>query len=91
MNPRENVLAAMRRQNPERVPFALSFTAPMYELFVEKTGSDNPYEYWDFDVRGTWFRSPTEKADYSPYLPDDLSWTLRYRRVGEPLEPAGDG
>ena len=72
MNSRENVLAALRRQNPERVPFALSFTEPMYKLFIEKTGSDNPYEFWDFDVRGTWFRSPTEKADYSPYLPADL-------------------
>ena len=72
MNPRENVLAAMRRQNPERVPFALSFTEPMHKLFMEKTGSDNPYEYWDFDVRGTWFRRPSEKADYALYLPDDL-------------------
>ncbi len=72
MNPRENLLAAMRRQNPERVPFGLYFTEPMYELFVEKTGAESPAEYWDFDARGTGFRSPAEKADYSPYLPDDL-------------------
>ncbi len=74
MNSRENALTAMRRQNPERVPFGLSFTPPMYEMFVEKTGAEDPAEYWDFDVRGTYFRSPTEKADYvaSGYLPGDL-------------------
>lgn len=72
MNPRENALAALRREKPERVPFGLSFTPPMYELFVEKTGTENPAEYWDFDIRGTYFRSPDEKADYAPYLPDDL-------------------
>ncbi len=72
MNPRENALAAMRRQNPERVPFALGMTAPVYALFHEKTGADNPAEYWDFDGRGTYFRSPAEKLDFSPYLPDDL-------------------
>lgn len=72
MNPRENLLAAMRRENPERVPFGLSFTPPMYEMFIEKTGAEDPTEYWDFDARGTYFRSPSEKADYAPYLPDDL-------------------
>ena len=72
MNPRENALAAMRRQNPERVPFVLGMTAPVYALFQEKTGAVDPAEYWDFDGRGTYFRSPSEKLDYSLYLPDDL-------------------
>ena len=72
MNPRENALAAMRRQNPERVPFILGMTAPMYDLFHEKTGAYNPAEYWDFDARGTYFRSPSKKSDYSRYLPDNL-------------------
>lgn len=72
MNPRENALAAMRRENPDHVPFLLSFTPPMYELFVEKTGAENPAEFWDFDARGTYFRNPPEKGDYGPYLPDDL-------------------
>jgi uroporphyrinogen decarboxylase len=77
MNPRENVLAAMRRQNPERVPFGLSFTPPMYDLFVEKTGAHSPAEYWDFDARWTYFRSPSEKAEYKAYFPEGLpegSW-----------------
>ncbi len=72
MNPRENALAAMRRENPDHIPFWLSFTPPMYELFVEKTGAENPAEYWDFDARGTYFRSPAEIADYALYLPHDL-------------------
>jgi uroporphyrinogen decarboxylase len=72
MNPRENVLAAIRRQNPERVPFVLGMTPPMYAQFQEKTGAIDPFEYWDFDLRNTYFRSPLEKADYAPYLPGDL-------------------
>ena len=72
MNPRENALAAVRRQNPKRVPFGLGMTAPVYALFQEKTGAVDPAEYWDFDARGTYFRSPSEISDYSPYLPDDL-------------------
>jgi len=36
MDPRENVLAVMRRENPDHVPFRFSFTPPMYEFFVKK-------------------------------------------------------
>ena len=72
MNPRENALAAMRRQNPEYVPFVLGMTAPVYATFQEKTGADNPAEYWDFDVRGISFRSPNEQPDVGKYLPNDL-------------------
>ena len=72
MNKRENALAAMRRQNPEHVPFVLGMTSPVYALFQEKTGAENPAEYWDFDSRSTNFRNPSQKADYSPYLPGDL-------------------
>lgn len=72
MTPRDNVISAMRRQKPARVPFALSFTPPMYQLFIEKTEASNPAEYWDFDVRFTFFRPPDKKEDYSQYLPDNL-------------------
>ncbi len=51
MNPRENVLAAMRRQNPEYVPFMLQFTPPMQKEFECKFGVENPAEHFDFDVR----------------------------------------
>ena len=72
MNPRENALAAMQRQNPERVPFVLGMTAPVYAVFQEKTGAVNPAEYWDFDARSTGFRPPSESPDFGKYLPDDL-------------------
>jgi uroporphyrinogen decarboxylase len=72
VNPRENILAAMKRKNPDRVPFGLSFTAPMYDLFRKKTGAENPAEYWDFDARGTYFRSPSEIIDYGQYFPKEL-------------------
>ena len=77
MNHRENLLAAMQRKNPKYVPFELRFTPPMLSLFKEKTGADDPAEFWDFDYRTIYFPRPTIQVDYSSYLPDDLpegSW-----------------
>lgn len=72
MNPRERVLTAMRRRVPDRVPYALSFTPPMMQVFQEKTGAENPAEYWNFDIRPVWFNSPSVKADYGQYFPEEL-------------------
>jgi uroporphyrinogen decarboxylase len=72
VNPRKNTLAAMRRQNPDHVPFILGMTAPVYEIFKEKTGADDPSEYWDFDMRGIGFHSPIERLDFGKYLPNEL-------------------
>jgi len=36
MDPKENVLVVMRRENPDHVPFRFSFAPPMYEFFVKK-------------------------------------------------------
>jgi uroporphyrinogen decarboxylase len=72
MNHRENLLSALRRENPKYVPFELRFTPSMQALFKEKTGADDPAEYWDFDYRTIYFPRPTTQIDYSPYSPDDL-------------------
>jgi uroporphyrinogen decarboxylase len=72
MNPRERVLTAMRRETPDRVPFGFSFTPALMQVFWEKTGADNPADYWRFDMRPIWFRSPGNKADYGAYYPEGL-------------------
>ena len=72
MNPRERVLTTLRREQPDRVPFALSLTPPMMALFQAKTGADDPAEYWDFDIRWIGFQDPDPPADYSAYYPDPL-------------------
>jgi uroporphyrinogen decarboxylase len=72
MNHRENLLAALRRENPEYVPFDLQFTPPMQSYFKDITGADDPAEYWDYDFRTVYFEQLPTKVDYSRYLPDDL-------------------
>jgi uroporphyrinogen decarboxylase len=39
---------------------------------MEKTGSANPAEYWDFDVRTTYFRPPGKQANFKPYFQETL-------------------
>lgn len=71
MEPRKNLLMAMHRRTPQWVPFMLSFTPPMQRLFEEKTGSQDPAEYFDFDLRITGFRSPEPSSDYGIYYPGE--------------------
>ena len=42
MDPKENVLVVMRRENPDHVPFRFSFAPPMYEFFVKIKVLKNP-------------------------------------------------
>ena len=70
MTPRENILAALRRQNPERVPFIFELCPALIREFQEKTGADNYEEYYDFDMR-RFSLPPTEHPnDYSGYFPN---------------------
>ena len=73
MTSRERVLTAMRRQAPDRVPFEFSygaFTPPLMEVFRQKTGAEDPVEYFHFDVVGLGFQEPSRRADYSAYHAD---------------------
>lgn len=74
MNPRERVLTALRREQPDRVPFQLSLTPPLYDLFCQKTGATHVAEYWDFDLRSVHFnlQAVTLGANYDRYYPDKL-------------------
>ena len=48
---RENALRTLRRQEPEWVPFHISFTPPVQKIFEEKTGAKDPVEYYKLDFR----------------------------------------
>lgn len=73
MTPRERVLTALAREEPDKVPRELSygaFTPALMKVFVEKTGSIDPTEYFNFEVRPVNLK-PTRKAyDFSRYLSD---------------------
>ena len=68
MTPRERVLAALNRREPDRVPRTLGFTPPMFEKFRQHTGSDSPADYFDFEVRHAGLQPTRLETDFSPYL-----------------------
>jgi len=54
MTPRQRVLTALSRKKPDRVPREISwgaFTPALMRVFREKTGTDDPAEYFNFEVR----------------------------------------
>ena len=67
MTPRENMLAALRRKNPEYVPFTLSLCPSLFEEFKRRTGSADPAEYFGFSHRGVGPSASRHPVDYSGY------------------------
>jgi uroporphyrinogen decarboxylase len=70
MTSRERVLTAMRRQEPDRPPFDLSFgcSTAWLEAFRARTGSEDPCDFFEADARMVW-PGPTRLAtDFSRYL-----------------------
>jgi uroporphyrinogen decarboxylase len=68
MTSRERVLAAMRREVPDRVPFDIGGFTPGFEKkYREKYGDKDPYDYFENDVAGVWFNGPKKIPDYRKY------------------------
>jgi len=76
MTPRERVLAVLNRQIPDRLPREFKPTSPLMEVFKEKTGSDDPAEYFDLEVRDVVFSTPDDMADFSRYYPEGVPLLL---------------
>jgi len=79
MTKRERVVTALSREVPDRVPTTLycGFSPALMETFRERTSTDDPAEYFDYDARGVEaIPFPKEKSydfsqiDYSAYHPD---------------------
>lgn len=68
MTPRENLLAALRRQNPERVPFYFELCPSLKDEFKAKTGKENYEEYYGFDCRTFTYTPTKNQNDYSEYF-----------------------
>jgi uroporphyrinogen decarboxylase len=69
MTPRERLLAAITLRQPDRLPKAISFTEPMMRIFREKTGADDPLEYFGVETRWVSFHPTRVKSDWSRFLP----------------------
>jgi uroporphyrinogen decarboxylase len=68
MSPRERVLAAISHRPPDKVPKTAEFTPAVMQTFREKTGSNNPEEYFGMEPREVRFSPTVAKNDFSPYL-----------------------
>jgi uroporphyrinogen decarboxylase len=72
MTPRQRVLAAFGRTEPDRVPKTASFTPVKLREVQEKTGCESPAEAFGFEMRHVHLERPTTMPDYTRYLPADL-------------------
>lgn len=72
MTKRERVLAAMNRQEPDRVPKSAGFTPAIQKKFEEATGQRDPGAYFDYDCGHAGFAGPKETPDWSRYYPEGL-------------------
>jgi uroporphyrinogen decarboxylase len=70
MGSRERVVAALRHQKTDRVPFdfALGFSPYQLEQFRKRTGQDDPNDYFGADVRGAGLGPTKLKTDFSKYI-----------------------
>ncbi|MFA0744285.1 MAG: hypothetical protein LASZOEIN_001075 [Candidatus Fervidibacter sp.] len=65
MTPRERVLEAIKRGNPDKCPKEAGFTPAVYEEFKRRTGHTDPAEYFGMEIRYVGFRLPSELPDRS--------------------------
>ena len=72
MNARENFFRAVRRQNPETVPFALKLCPSQVEEFRRRTGSDDYLAYYGVPVHYVTLLPSRHPADYACYYRDLL-------------------
>lgn len=72
MTPRERVLAVLNRQVPDRLPREIKLTSPLMEAFKARTGSSDPAEYYDLEVRDVFFSAPDDMADFTRYYPEGV-------------------
>lgn len=70
MIPRERVLTALKRQEPDKVPMQFSLCPSQMERFGQETGSSSPAEYFGFGIRGVGIGSTKQRNDFSKYTVD---------------------
>lgn len=76
MTNRQNVFKALRRQNPQKVPFEFVLCPSHIEQFKQKTGTEDYLEYYGFPIRYIEIHPSAQIIDTSMYyenLPKDAS------------------
>jgi len=89
MNNRENVLRALRRDNPSSVPFDFVLCPSQIEKFRQETGTSDYMEHFKFPFRYIEPNKTSKNYDYKKYyddLPPDvspLSWNPEWGIYGK--------
>jgi uroporphyrinogen decarboxylase len=90
MTNRENILRALRRDKPERVPFEFVLCPSKIEEFKERTGKSDYLDYYQFPIRYVELNPTVKKTDFRIYyknLPSNakpLSWNPDWGVMGIP-------
>jgi len=88
MTNRENVLRALRRDHPERVPFEFVLCPSHIDELEKKTGTRDYLEYYGFPIRYVELNETRKKTDftkYYKYIPPNatpLSWNPEWGMYG---------
>ena len=88
MTNRENVLRALRRDNPVRVPFEFVLCPSHIEGFKKRTGAEDYLDYYGFPIRYVELNDTKLRTDFSGYydnLPADaepLNWNPEWGIMG---------
>lgn len=88
MNKRENLLRALRRDNPEYVPFDMDLCPSQMERLKSRTGTADFKEYYDFAYRNVELKPTKLHRDFSKYYKgiegklEPLSWNPEWGVMG---------
>ena len=88
MNKRENLLRALRRDNPEYVPVEMELCPSLLDAFEEKYGTRDFREHYDFAFRYIEPKPTKITNDYSKYYQgvegeiEPLSWNAEWGIMG---------
>jgi uroporphyrinogen decarboxylase len=91
LNHRERMLAALRLQQPDRVPRYARLAPAVAEMFRRETGQPDPAAHWDWDVAQVAFHPPEPlpnlEARYGRYYAElDSEWLLSWEHRDFPPE-----
>lgn len=69
MTPRENLLRAIRKEQPEYVPLFFSLCEELEESFQRRTGCRDYLSYYDIPIRNIHMHPSLHPVDFSAYYP----------------------
>lgn len=67
MTPRERILTALRRRQPDRLPWMFGTTQPVRDLLRAKIGASDAAEHYNFDFREIGIKPSPAPTDFTPF------------------------